>query len=251
MSYIIRLAAFICCLVVGLESYPAEAKRVALVIGNADHLHLPKLKNPVNDAADVAEALAKLDFQVTLKKDAGFGDMLAALRDLSRAARDAEAAVVYFAGNGIEVNGHNYLIPRDARLATAGDAQKEAIRLDTVITQLAEAKLSLIILDACRDDPFLTGRYGQTRGLHRGITRINPHNTFLVYAAAPGKVAADGDGRNSPFTAAMLKHLATPGLELRHLVVRVRADVIAATAGGQVPAYHDDFNGEFVFKPAR
>jgi uncharacterized caspase-like protein len=249
MLQVIRITALICCLGAGLNAYPAQANRMALVIGNANHHHLPALKNPINDATDVAEALAKLDFKVTLRKDAGFGDMLTALRDLSRATKDAEVAVVYFAGNGIELNGRNYLIPVDARLTAPGDAEKEAVSLDTVIGQLAEAKLALIILDACRDNPFLTGRLRGSQ--HRGLTKIKLHNAFIVYSAGPGKVAEDGRGRNSPFTAALLKHLATPGQELRHLAVRVRADVIAATGDRQVPAYFDNFNGEFTLKPAQ
>jgi uncharacterized caspase-like protein len=255
MRHVIRLAALVCCLVVGLDAYPAEAKRVALVIGNANHLHSPKLKNPINDATDVAEALAKLDFEVILKKDAGFGDMRAALRDLSRAATGAEAAVVFFAGNGVEVGGRNFLIPVDAKLAKAADVDLEAVGLDTVLAQLGGAKLGLVILDACRDNPFpLSGTMrGVHRGLPKGLARVEPagHGLFVIYAAREGTVAQDGAGRNSPFTAALLKHLPTPGLELRHLIVRVRGDVMAATNAAQVPAYYDSFNGEFYFKATR
>jgi uncharacterized caspase-like protein len=252
MFHVIRLAALICCLAVGLNSYPAEAKRVALVIGVGDHLHLPKLKNPVNDATDVAEALAKLDFQVTLKKDAGYGELLTALRDLSRESKGADAAVVFFAGNGVEVGGVNYLIPVDAKLTGAADLKLEAIALETVLAQLADAKLGLVILDACRDHPVrLTGDL-TLRGGHRGIVSVvTAHNRFVLYAGEPGKTVQDGKGRNSPFTEALLKHLPTPGQELRHLIVRVRADVRAATGGTQVPTYYDNFDGEFVFKPAQ
>jgi uncharacterized caspase-like protein len=255
MRLAIRLTVLICCLVIGLGACPAEAKRVALVIGNASHLHSPKLKNPVNDATDVAEALTKLDFEVILKKDASFGDMGTALRDLSRAATGAEAAVVFFAGNGIEVGGRNFLIPVDAKLAKASDVDLEAISLDTVLAQLGEARLGLVILDACRDNPFPLS--GATRGVHRGLPKglasVEPdgRGLFIIYAAKAGAVAQDGAGRNSPFTEALLKHLPTPGLELRHLIVRVRADVIAATRGVQVPSYYDSFNGEFYFKAAR
>jgi uncharacterized caspase-like protein len=160
--------------------------------------HLPVLKNPVNDATAVADALAMLNFHtVVLKTNVRRQDFRAALSQLSSEAKDAEAAVVYFAGNGIEVDGRNYLIPVDAKLARVHDADDEAISLDTGVARLAEAKLGLVILDACRDNPFLTGRYSQTRGVHRGLNRINPHNTFLVYAAEPGRLAEDGAGRNS------------------------------------------------------
>jgi uncharacterized caspase-like protein len=188
------------------------------------------------------------------RKDLGLDGFRAALRDLSREAAGAEAGVVYFAGNGIEVGGRNYLIPVDAMLARASDIELEAISLDTVLAQIADAKLGLVILDACRDNPFAmsASKRGVHRGVRKGLARIEPlGNLFVVYAAAAGTVAEDGTGRHSPFALAILKHLPTPGLELRHLFVRVRGDVMAATGGRQVVEYWDRFNGEFYFKPAR
>ena len=210
----------------------------------------------------MAEALAKLEFQVVLKKNVGLGELVTALRDLSREAKDADVAMVFFAGNGVEVDGRAYLIPADARLTSAGDLDKEAISLKSVLDRVADAHLGLIIVDACRDDPFRSGRLSVgTRGLHRGMAgavnrpitpanlmRVGSHRSFLIFSGEPGKVVADGAGRNSPFTAALIKHIATPGQELRHLFVRVRADVIAATLDAQVPTHHDDFNGELVLK---
>jgi len=258
---VIRLALLICFAVAGLNMTPAEARRVALVIGNAEHQFLPVLKNPVNDATAMAEALEKLNFdKVILKKDLGIEGFRTALRELSREAQGAEVGMIFFAGNGIQVDGRNYLIPVDAKLEKRSDVDLDAIRLETVIEQLADAKLGLVILDACRDDPFVSGRYvrGQNRGLHRGgskgkgLARIEPrHNLFLVYAAQPGAVALDGVGHHSPFTEALLKHLPTPGLELRHLFIRVRSEVLAATGGQQGPHVDDSFLAEFYFKAAQ
>lgn len=256
MHYAIRLGLLICCAVAGLNMAPAEARRVALVIGNAEHKFLSVLQNPVTDATAVAEALEKLNFdKVMLRTDLGFEGFRAALRDLSREAKGADAAVVFFAGNGIEVDGRNYLIPVDARLERATDVDLEAIRLETVFEQVADAKLGLIILDACRNNPFV-GRDSGTnrdRGVgNKGLARIEPHRgLFAVYAALPGTAATDGIGLHSPFTEALLKHLPTPGLELRHLFIRVRAEVVAATAMHRRPETWDRFDGELYFKAAR
>jgi uncharacterized caspase-like protein len=256
MHYVVRLVLLVCCAVAGLNFSPAEARRVALVIGNAEHKFLPVLKNPVNDATEVAATLENLNFdKVILKKDLGVEGFRAALRELSRDAKDAEAAVVFFAGNGIQVDGRNYLIPVDARLASVGEVEQEAVALQAVIEHVAEAKLGLIILDACRDNPF----GGQTRGVHRGlgprglaqIDHPERGNLVLVYAALPGTVALDGIGRHSPFTEALLRHLPTPALELRQLLMRVRAEVVAATGGQQTPEVWDRAVREFFFAPAQ
>jgi len=256
MHYVVRLVLLICCAVAGLNMSPAEARRVALVIGNAEHKFLPVLKNPINDATDLAATLEKLNFdRVILKKDLGVEDFRAALSELSHEAKDAEAAVVFFAGNGIQVDGRNYLIPVDARLASAREVEQETVALEAVIEHVAEAKLGLIILDACRDNPFRD----QTRGLHRGTGQrglaktdhLQRGNLVLVFAALPDTVALDGAGRHSPFTEALLKHLPTPGLELRRLLVRVRAEVLAATGGRQVPEVWDRAPQDFFFAQAQ
>jgi uncharacterized caspase-like protein len=263
MLYAVRFTLLILCAVAGLNLSRAEARRVALVVGNANHKFLANLQNPINDAAAVAEALEKLNFdKVILKKDLGFAEFRIALREFSREAKGAEAGVVFFGGNGVQVGGRDYLVPVDAKLEKAADAVLESIGLDTVIEHVAEARLGLIILDACRDDARIRS---QTRGVHRGVTLVERggvpalvpapaepgHNTFVVYSALPGASADDGAGRHSPFTAALLKHLTTPGLELRHVFVRVRADVIVATRGLQSPETWDRFNGEFFFNIAR
>jgi formylglycine-generating enzyme required for sulfatase activity len=239
------VAAF--CALAGLV--PAEARRVALVIGNADYKAGP-LTNPVRDAEAVAAAFEKqLGFdKVILRKNLAFDGFRAALQELAREAAGAELGVVYFAGHGLEVNGRNYLIPVDARLAQPGDLGLEAIALDLVLEQLAGARrLKLVILDACRDNPFPAARRGG-----RGLKAVEPEdNTLVVYAAKGGTTADDGGGRgHSPFTAALLKHIATPGLEINFVFRRVRDDVVAATKSVQTPHTYGTLGGaELYLKP--
>jgi len=210
---------------------------VALVIGNAGYKVGP-LQNPGNDAAAVADALREtLKFdKVILKLNLGFEGFRAALREFSREAAGAGVALVYFAGHGTEVGGKNFLIPVDAALAKGGDLSLEAIPLDTVLEQLAGVTtLKLVILDACRNNIFPLS--GAVRSASRGLFRIEPEeNTLIVYAARDGTTADDGAGRkHSPFTEALLKHIATPGLEIQYLFREVRDDVLAATGRVQQP----------------
>jgi tetratricopeptide (TPR) repeat protein len=214
----------------------ALGRRVALVIGNARY-RIGPLQNPVNDAAAVAGMLRDtLGFKVILRLDLGFEGFRAALRDFAHETAGAGLAMVYFAGHGTEVNGKNFLIPVDATLNRAGDLDLEAIALDTVIAQLAGATtLKLVILDACRNNPFPLA--GAARGTSRGLSRVEPdENTLVMYAARDGTTADDGVGRShSPFTEALLKHIATPGLEIQYLFREVRDDVLAATGRIQQP----------------
>jgi tetratricopeptide (TPR) repeat protein len=220
-----------------LAAAPAPAalgRRVALVIGNASYKVGP-LQNPVNDAkamADVLRDTLKFD-KVMLRLNLEFDAFRTALREFSRESAGADLGLVYFAGHGTEVAGKNYLVPIDATLAKVGDLSIEAMALDSVLDQLAGVtKLRLVILDACRNNPFPVARRGS-----RGLGRIEPgSNTLVVYAAKDGTTADDGAGRrHSPFTEALLKHIATPALEIQFLFREVRDDVTAATQGGQEP----------------
>jgi hypothetical protein len=232
MRYVVGLLAAICCAALADGRFtPAEAKRVALVIGNAEYKIGP-LRNPVNDAAAVAVALEKqLRFdKVILKRNLGFSAFRAALIEMARESADADLGLVYFAGHGTEVGGRNFLIPVDATLATGSALDVEAIPLDTVLGQLGKVrKLKLVILDACRNNPFPLA--GGKRSVSRGLARIEPEdNTLVAYAARDGTTADDGVGRrHSPFTESLLKHIATPGLEVQLLFRRIRDDVIKAT----------------------
>ncbi|HEX5957149.1 MAG TPA: caspase family protein, partial [Hyphomicrobiaceae bacterium] len=218
---------------------------MALVIGNADY-KIGTLANPVNDATAVAETFRKdLGFdQVILKKNLTFNGFRTALDELSQAATGAEMAVVYFAGHGLEVNGKNFLIPVDATLRRAGALELEAIPLNTVLNQLEGVReLKLVILDACRNNPFVLR--GGKRSSGRGLARIEPEeSTLVVYAAKDGTTADDGVGRqHSPFTQALLKHIATPNVEVRLLLGRVGDDVMATTNHLQQPHVYGTLGG--------
>lgn len=215
-------------------------KRVALVIGNSAYKTVPRLPNPQRDAAAVAATLKQIGFQsVTLLTDLNLEKTLLALREFARAADGADWALVYFAGHGIEAGGVNYLIPVDATLASDRDISLEAVPLDQVLNVAGRAgKLRVIILDACRNNPFdnQMKRTAALRAVPRGLARVEPSdNTIVAYAAKHGETASDGDGGNSPFTAALVKNLQAPGLEVRFLFDTIRDDVMDATNNRQQP----------------
>lgn len=245
MHFAVRLLVLSCLALAGLSQ--AEARRVALVIGNSDYRVGP-LQNPRNDATAVADLLGKIGFdKVMLRLNLGIEDFRAALLELSREAAGAEVGVVYFAGHGTEVHGRNFLIPVDAKLARAGDLDLEGVALDAVLNQLAGvSKLKLVILDACRNNIFPLA--GAKRATTRGLARIEPDdNTLIAYAAKDGTTADDGAGdAHSPFTAALLKHMATPGLDIRLMLGKVRDHVLAATRREQQPFAYGSLTGEVV-----
>jgi tetratricopeptide (TPR) repeat protein len=229
--------------------------RVALVIGNAEYRNVSKLPNPPRDADAIAASLRRVGFAtVQVSSDLTRNDMIAALRAFEREAEKADWAVVYYAGHGIEVGGVNYLIPVDAALKIDKDVQDEAVPLDRVLSAIESAKrLRLVILDACRDNPFVTSmkRSIASRSIGRGLAQIEPDGGVLVaYAAKHGQVALDGDGANSPFVDALVKRLETPGLDISLLFRQVRDDVLAATRRQQEPYVYGSLPGEVLsFRP--
>lgn len=219
---------------------PAQAeRRVALVIGNGQYQGVAKLPNPVNDATALADTLKGLGFdQVTLRTDLGRDQFNSALRDFAREADRADWAVIYYAGHGMEIGGINYMIPVDAKLATDRDIEFEAIDLNKVLTSVdSAAKLKLVVLDACRDNPFVNQmkRSVGSRSIGRGLGQVDSGGTMVVYAAKHGQTASDGDGRHSPFMTSLLKRIQTPNVEVRRLFDFVRADVMAQTRQQQQP----------------
>lgn len=215
-------------------------RRVALVIGTSAYKSVPFLPNPVRDAATVADVLRKVGFQsVTLVKDATRDKLVDALRSFTKEADNSDWALIYYAGHGIEMGGTNYLIPIDAKLITDRDVQFEAIGLDQVMSATDGAKkLRIILLDACRDNPFLNQikRSVASRSIGRGLAQVEPDSGMLVvYAAKHGQLALDGEGGNSPFVSALVKRIATPQIEIRKLFDLVRDDVMAATGRQQQP----------------
>jgi tetratricopeptide (TPR) repeat protein len=232
----------------------AADRRVALVIGNSAYSRFPAIPNPRNDAEDIGRTLKGLGFEVLLGIDLNRADMEEMLIRFARNLDKADTALVFYAGHGLQHNGINYLAPIDARIEDEADLRK-LVNLQVVINDLQNAgRVRILIVDACRDNDVvqqIARRLSPTRSsaFSRGLARIDgADGTLVAFATQPNRVAADGDGRNSPFSQALLKHLPTPGLELRTLMTRVRADVVNITGGTQRPEVWDSLVGEFAFK---
>jgi uncharacterized caspase-like protein len=234
-----------------LSAGPALAdKRVALVIGVSKYQHAPQLTNPARDADAVSTLLKQAGFDVVNnQRDPGIVDLRRVIREFSETARDADISVVYYAGHGIEVDGTNYLVPADAKLASDFDIEDETISLDRVLKALeGTRRLRLVILDACRDNPFANSmrRTVASRAIGRGLAKVEPtmSDTLVAFAAKAGAVASDGDGANSPFASALVKYIAEPGLDLRIAFGRVRDDVLKSTGNRQEPFVYGSLGGQ-------
>jgi hypothetical protein len=242
------------CIVLPLPSDAAVAdKRVALIIGEAQYQNAPTLLNPARDASAMADLFRNAGFEVQIRQDLGIVEFKREVRQFEDIASDAAIAVVYYAGHGIELNGVNYLIPVDAKLASDRDAEDEALRLERLVdAPEGPQKLRLIILDACRDNPFVV-KMKTARGPSRSImsgglanVKVTNLNTLVAYAAADGAKADDGDGEHSPFTTALLHHLTEPGLDIRLALGRVRDEVDKATQHHQVSTIYGSLGGDVV-----
>ena len=226
-------------------------KRVALVVGNSNYSSVPKLPNPSRDANAVAQMFRDAGFEaVEVALNVGNLEFKRAIRKFEGEADRADIAVVYYAGHGLEIGGTNFLIPVDARLHSDRDAEDEAIQLDRLVSSADGAsKLRIIILDACRDNPFTTSmrrdRKGANRGIASGLGKAEPTSidTLIAYAAKAGSTAEDGDGEHSPFTSAILKNLTIPGLDIRLAFGRIRDDVMRTTAARQEPFVYGSLGG--------
>src|SRR6478736_4106088 len=227
-------------------------RRVALIIGNSTYKNVVALPNPARDAASVAAMFRKAGFDVVDSKlDLGNTAMRRVIREFTGIARNADIAVVYYAGHGIEFDGTNYLIPVDAELASDVDVEDETISLDRIMRMLDPVKrLRLVILDACRENPFAKKmtRTIASRSMGRGLAKIevNTTDTLVAFAAKAGMTAADGNGEHSPFTAALLENLAIPGLDLRIAFGRVRDEVMKNTDNKQEPYVYGSIGGSTV-----
>ena len=238
-------------LLVGTSAGHSAQNRIALVVGNSSYANVPALPNPANDAGDLSQSLQHLGFNVTTVIDAKFDDFRRALIEFGRAARGADMAVVFFAGHGVEIAGENWLLPVDVELKNDIDADTEAVSLRSAMLAVSNAKLlGLVILDACRNNPFAD----KTRGIRpspvpdAGLAPIEPSGNVLVaYAARDGTTARDGSGRNSPFTSALLRHVETPGLEIEFLFRNVRDDVMSATGDEQQPFVYGSLSREEIY----
>src|SRR5262245_1958855 len=249
----VMAGALLCVTPLAAAPAPPE-KRVALVIGNSAYRNVPALTNPTNDAGDVAVAFERLGFTVRRITNGTYEDMRRGLLEFGRQVRGADIAVVFYAGHGIEVGGENWLIPIDAELRSDIDVDHEAMGLRSVLPAVESAsKLGLVILDACRNNPFAAKmqRTIRTRAVSRGLASVEPAGNVLVaYSAKDGTTAADGDGRNSPFTTSLLKHIETPGLEINFLFRNIRDDVIQSTKREQQPFVYGSLSKEAIYLKA-
>lgn len=256
-----RLILSAIALVLGLLSVPMwwtdpafADRRVALVIGNSAYQHVPALATPAKDARAMAAMFQKAGYDVVnAVYDVGDLELKRAVRQFEDTSANADVAVVYYAGHGIEVHGINYLVPVDAKLASDRDADDEAITLERLVGSIDGVKrLRVIILDACRDDPFARTmkqqRTGAEGGATAGLSAVQPTSasTLIAYAAKGGSVATDAPGDHSPFTTALLDNVFTPGLDIRLAFGRVRDEVLKKTANQQEPFVYGSLDGGIV-----
>jgi hypothetical protein len=232
---------------------PVRAEpRLALVIGNSEYLSSPKLKNPVADARLLESKLQELGFEVTALMDLAHIPMRRALLEFTEkvaSAGDGATALIYYSGHGVQVREQNYLVPVDAKLNRELDAEIEGLPLSGIISYLeaAQARTTIIILDACRDNPLRTAAKSAGK---KGLARVTvPRGLYVGFAAGPGSTALDGAGVNSPFAASLARHITTPGLSIDQLFSRIRADVDTETQGHQIPRAESALIGEFFFRP--
>lgn len=220
-------------------------RRVALVVANGDYAHAGSLKNPVNDGRLVATALKTAGFQIVdADPNLGIGPFRDALRRFRSNAAGAQVALVYYAGHGIEARGKNWLIPTDAVLQQDADLDYEAIDLDLVLSATEGADMRVVVLDACRNNPFGHTWRRTQRAVGEGLAPIDVDDVLVIYSAGPGQTASDGRGANSPFAEALARRLPQPGLAIQLLGGLVRDDVLRATGDKQRPFISASITGE-------
>ncbi len=225
---------------------PAGEKRIALVIGNADY-DQGRLRNPANDARAMAESLRRAGFEVIRAINADRRQMYEAIVDFGDRLKSARGVgLFYFAGHGLQVSGRNYMVPLGARITSERMVDPETIDVNQVLAEMdaAQGRVNIVILDACRDNPYARS----FRSGARGLVQVDaPRGTLIAYATSPGKVAADGTEANSPYTAALVKHMAAPGLPIEGVFKRVRVEVLERTGNRQEPWEASSLTGDFVF----
>lgn len=239
------------------RQHAETGRRVALVIGNSAYAYVKPLPNPTNDARAMAKSPREIGFVVTEGTDLDRTGMQATIRDFLREAARAHVAVVYYAGHGVQIDGRNYLVPIDIQLRPGSGVTEAMMDMDTIMAGLDDqVRTNILILDACRNNPMAPklASAGPTRDIEAGSGLAAPAalgtgatrgaGTLIAFATAPGQVALDGEGANSPFSAVLSRHIGTPGLEVQQMLTRVRAEVVAATKGKQVPWSNSSLLGE-------
>ena len=248
LSRSIRAAAFAALAASIPVGAAAAADRVALAVGNGAYEHTGRLRNPVNDATDMAAALRRLGFETVVATDVGVDGFDDRIAEFEEAAAGASVSLFFYAGHGLQMDGVNYLVPVDARLERRQDLRRRAVALDDV-TDVMRARVNLVFLDACRNNT-LARSLGGTRAATRGLARVERTDGMLVaYATEPGGVAEDGSGRNSPWTAALLEHIGTPGLSVDDMLSEAAGTVRARTGGRQRPWKDSSLASVFRFVP--
>ena len=229
------------------RSEAQSSRRFALIIGNGSYKFSP-LQNPQTDAKDMAQALAGFGFEVFCKTDLGQNEMKQAIRTFGERIRQGGTGLFYYAGHAVQVDGRNYLIPVGAEISHEHEVEYEAVDVGFLISQMQEARnqLNIVILDACRNNPFSR----KFRSTNDGLASINaPSGTLIAYATAPGSVASDGEGKNGLYTQELLKAMRQPALKIEDVFKRVRSGVQNLTGGMQVPWESSSLVGDFYFLP--
>jgi len=222
-----------------------RGKRLALVIGNGTYRY-SALHNPVNDAKDMAQVLTHLGFSVILRTDANLRTMDRSIRTFGKQLQQGGVGLFYYAGHGVQVNGINYLIPVDAIIESESDIKYESVDAGRILGKMHDAhnRLNIIILDACRDNPFARS----FRSSRRGLAKMDaPTGSIIAYSTAPGSVAADGTGKNGLYTSKLLKYIVIPGLPVERIFKKVRIEVMQESADKQVPWESSSLTGDFFF----
>ncbi len=226
-----------------------QEKRTALIIGNSQYA-IGALKNPAHDAQDMADTLKGLGFVVTLQLDGTQEKMEAAISQFGRELYKGGVGLFYYAGHGIQVGGENFLIPVNAKIESETDVRYKAVPMGQILGKMGEARngLNIVILDACRDNPFSRGFRSSTRGL-AVVSSASAKGTLIAYATSPGKVASDGNSRNGLYTKHLLENMQTPGIPVEQVFKRVLQGVEQETQGKQSPWTSSSFSGDFYFVP--
>ena len=229
-------------------SFSTPEQRLALLIGNSNYTHGGSLDNPVNDVRAMKRALEGLGFTVMKYEDCSQKTMKRPMDKFGRRLKGKNVGLFFYAGHGVQVNGHNYLLPADAKLDTEHDAEYDCVRADRVLAKMegAGSRTNIVILDACRDNPFERSWRRGTQGT--GLAFMNaPSGSLIAYSTAPGKTALDGRGENSPYASALSQHIGTPNITVLEMFQKVRSTVRSQSNYKQTPWESTSLNGNFYF----